>query len=61
MVASKDKSEINKIEWIEKGILENPLPDHRKYIIWRILSPYLIECKEVAKGRILYYNTKLVG
>jgi hypothetical protein len=29
----KDKSETNKIKWIEDGVLENPLPDHRKYII----------------------------
>jgi hypothetical protein len=33
----KDMSETNKIKWIEDGVLENPLPDHRKYIIWRIL------------------------
>src|SRR6476659_11328398 len=26
MIASKDKSETNKIEWMEKGILEHPLP-----------------------------------
>ena len=49
IVASKDKSEINKIEWIEKGILENPLPDHRKYTIWRILSPYLLNVKKLPK------------
>ena len=51
-VASKDqedKCETNRIEWIEKGILENPLPDHRKYIIWRILSPYLLNVKKLPK------------
>jgi len=40
---------IDKIKWIEKGILENPLPDHRKYIIWRILSPYLLNVKKLPK------------
>jgi hypothetical protein len=27
------KNQINKIKWIENGILENPLSDHRKYVI----------------------------
>jgi hypothetical protein len=39
----------NKIKWIEKGILENPLPDHRKYIVWRILSSYLLNVKKLPK------------
>jgi hypothetical protein len=43
------KNRINKIKWIDKGILENPLPDHRKYIIWRILSPYLLNVKKLPK------------
>jgi len=43
------KNRINKIDWIEKGILENPLSDHRKYIIWRILSPYLLNIKNLPK------------
>jgi hypothetical protein len=34
------KNNSNKIKWIENGILENVLTDHRKYVIWRILSPY---------------------
>jgi hypothetical protein len=37
------------IKWIEKGILEHPLPDHRKYIIWRILSPYLLNIRKLDK------------
>jgi hypothetical protein len=45
----KDKSETNKIKWIEDGVLENPLPDHRRYIIWRILSPYLLNIKKLPK------------
>jgi Primase X len=40
---------ITKIKWIEKGILEHPLSDHRKYIIWRILSPYLLNIKKLPK------------
>jgi len=40
---------ITKIKWIEKEILEHPLPDHRKYIIWRILSPYLLNIKKLTK------------
>jgi len=43
------KNRINKIKWIENGILENPLSDHRKYIIWRILSPYLLNVKSLPK------------
>ena len=40
---------IDKIKWIEKGILENPLSDYRKYIIWRILCPYLLNIKKLPK------------
>jgi hypothetical protein len=49
IVAPKGNGEANKIKWIEKGILENPLPDHRKYTIWRILSPYLMNVKKLPK------------
>jgi hypothetical protein len=37
MTVSKNQERTNIIKWIESGIL-----DHRKYIIWRILSPYLL-------------------
>jgi non-catalytic primase subunit PriX-like protein len=43
-----------KIKWIEKGILEHPLPDHRKYIIWGILSPYLLNVKKLTKEESYY-------
>ena len=36
-----------KIKWIEEGMLESAPPDHRKYIIWRILSPYLLNVKKL--------------
>jgi Primase X len=49
MTVSKNQERTNTIKWIDKGILENPLPDHRKYIIWRILSPYLLNVKKLPK------------
>src|SRR5215212_6989942 len=49
MTVSKNQERTNTIKWIEKGILEHPLPDHRKYIIWRILSPYLLNVKKLSK------------
>jgi Primase X len=30
-------------------MLENPLSDYRKYLIWRILSPYLLNVKNIPK------------
>jgi hypothetical protein len=32
------------IGWIER-LLQTPLPEHRKYCIWRILAPYFINVK----------------
>ena len=49
MTVSKNQGRTNTIKWIEKGILEHPLSDHRKYIIWRILSPYLLNVKKLPK------------
>jgi Primase X len=49
MTVSKNQERINIIKWIEKAILEHPLEDHRKYIIWRILSPYLLNVKKLPK------------
>jgi hypothetical protein len=53
MVVSQQNQErtnrVTKIKWIQKGILETPLPDHRKYIIWRILSPYPLNVKKIPK------------
>jgi hypothetical protein len=46
---SQDHERTNTIKWIEKGILEHPLSNHRKYIIWRILSPYLLNIKKLPK------------
>jgi hypothetical protein len=49
MIVSSQNQPTNDIKWIDNGILENPLPDHRKYIIWRILSPYLLNVKKLPK------------
>jgi Primase X len=49
MTVSKNQKRTNTIKWIEKGILEHPLSDHRKYIIWRILSPYLLNVRKLPK------------
>ena len=49
MTISKTQQPKNTIKWIEKGILEHPISDHRKYVIWRILSPYLANVKKLPK------------
>jgi hypothetical protein len=33
------------ISWIEK-LLQTPIDDYRKFVIWRILSPYLINIRK---------------
>lgn len=35
------------IDWIEQ-LLQTPLPEHRKYCIWRILAPYFINIKHLS-------------
>ena len=32
--------------WIE-GLLQTPLSDYRKYCIWRILTPYLLNIRKL--------------
>jgi hypothetical protein len=49
MTVSKNQERTITIKWIEKGILEHPLSDHRKYIIWRVLSPYLLNVRKLPK------------
>jgi Primase X len=49
ITVSKNQERIHAIKWIEKGILEHPLSDHQKYIIWRILSPYLLNVRKLPK------------
>jgi Primase X len=43
------KNNSNKIKWIENGILQNVLTDHRKYVIWRIFSPYLLNVRKLTR------------
>jgi hypothetical protein len=33
------------IQWIEK-LLQTPLDDYRKFVVWRILAPYLINIRK---------------
>jgi Primase X len=49
MTVSRNQERTNTIKWLEKEILERSLSDHRKYIIWRILSPYLLNVKKLPK------------
>ena len=35
----------SKISWIEK-LLQTPLDDYRKFVVWRILAPYLINIRK---------------
>jgi hypothetical protein len=50
IINSQNQSKvITKIKWIEEGVLKDPLHDHRKYIIWRILSPYLLNIKKLPR------------
>jgi hypothetical protein len=44
----RNKNKKNKfVPWIER-LLKTPIPDHRKYCIWRILAPYLINVKHLS-------------
>jgi hypothetical protein len=49
MTVSKNQERTNTIKCIEKRILDQPLSDHRKHIIWRILSLYLLNVKKLPK------------
>jgi hypothetical protein len=42
-----------------KGILEDPLPDHRKYIILRIILSAYAQRKKDTKRRILFCDKGL--
>jgi hypothetical protein len=39
------KTQSNNIGWIE---LQTPIVDCRKYVVWRILAPYLITIKTLS-------------
>lgn len=40
------------IQWIEK-LLQTPISDHRKYVIWRILMPYLFNIKNLSDSDVI--------
>jgi Primase X len=42
----------NPIPWIEK-LLQTPIPDHRKYALWRIIMPYLFNIKKISDPEII--------
>ncbi len=50
-------SGISKIGWIEK-LLETPLEDNRKYCLWKILVPYLVNIKKLPKYEIVSVLTE---
>jgi hypothetical protein len=37
----------NRINWIEQ-LLQTPIQDHRKYCIWRIFAPYLLNVRHLS-------------
>ena len=46
--ASIHNRNTDSISWIE-SLLQTSLPDHRKYCIWRILSPYLLNVRKLTR------------
>lgn len=40
------------ISWIEM-LLQTPIVDHRKYVIWRILVPYLFNVKKLPDNEVV--------
>lgn len=46
-VSTIESSEPKTVSWIEK-LLSTPIEDYRKYCIWRILCPYLINVRKTS-------------
>ena len=46
--SSLDHNYCNQIYWIEK-LLSTPLADYRKYCIWRIVTPYLLNIRKLSE------------
>jgi hypothetical protein len=42
----------NTIPWIEK-LLQTPIADYRKYVLWRILMPYLFNVKKLSETQVI--------
>jgi hypothetical protein len=43
----RSRSSNNIVPWIEK-LIQTPIEDHRKFAVWRILAPYLINIKKLS-------------
>src|SRR5215208_1622835 len=41
----------SRVGWIER-LLQTPLSDYRKYSIWRILSPYLLNIRKIPEEEV---------
>src|SRR5574339_527723 len=58
-----DGSGVDKIDWIDL-LINIPIPDNRKYVLWKILCPYLInvkqynydECFKIVEGWLIKCN-----
>jgi hypothetical protein len=50
----------NQIAWIER-LLQTPLSDSRKYCIWRILTPYLINIKGLSDRETMMVISEWLG
>jgi hypothetical protein len=46
----------NRVGWIER-LLHTPLSDHRKYCIWRVLLPYLLNIRKLPEQEV----TDIIG
>jgi hypothetical protein len=46
--SNNNNNNSSSISWIER-LLQTPLQDHRKYCIWRILVPYLLNIRKLSE------------
>jgi hypothetical protein len=47
-----NRYDTSEIVWIER-LLKTPLADHRKYCIWRIMTPYLLNIRKLSKEEVI--------
>ncbi len=47
-VIYRSNNKLNSIPWID-NLLQTPIEDHRKYCLWKILIPYLLNVKRISK------------
>jgi hypothetical protein len=41
----------NRVSWIER-LLQTPLSDYRKYCIWRVMTPYLLNIRKLSEQEL---------